>query len=389
MNIKTYLNATKKDVESKKSNIFIGISLGNKLFTEQAIGEYINWALQYSKERIAVLIADKIHAVNYEVRRGYSKERALSVALKKGIKLDKLIKNVLNGFSQEEKNRVDILHWQNIVNEEYTRKSDVIYRAFKENKEFHQRVIEVVKENVDVSVISLTEGDEEKLASYPLDELPLLVCGFTYQNIQYNLIPYPGIGKIDDLAVDLQENKKFPSITNDLQIKNKTIILEAYPNSIEREINEENIYVGDTKTKGKLIFVKKNFKKEEVVFIIKGPIVRKPSIYTIPVDRDTFIDPLNLAGKELCHSCEPNCGIKDKDNVVAMRDIKKDEEITIDYAMIVYDYGTEMTSKSKICKCGNKKCRGKLGAYKELPRKLKIKYEGFISEYLTKKMARV
>jgi len=40
--------------------------------------------------------------------------------------------------------------------------------------------------------------------------------------------------------------------------------------------------------------------------------------------------------------------------VVAFKDIKKDEEITIDYAMIVDKYGDEMISENIICKCGSK-----------------------------------
>lgn len=388
MNIKTYLNATKNDVESKKFNIFIGLSLGNKLFNKESIREYIQWALNFSKEKVVVLIADKIHAVNYEVRRGYPKERAFSVALRKGKEIERLIERVLSNLLEKEKNRVVILHWQDIINEEYIRKLDIIYKAFRENKEFHKRILEIVKENTNSSIIYLKDGDYEKLAQYSLDEIPLLVCGFSYSDIQYNLIPYPGIGKIDTLAVDLQEGNDFPSITNDLQIQSKVAILEAYPDSIEYVINWENIYIKETKNRGKSIFAKKDFKKGEVVFVIGGPIVRKPSIYTIPIDYDVFIDPLHMAGKELCHSCEPNCGIKNKVKVVAMKSIKKDEEITIDYAMIVYNYGREMTQENRACKCGSKKCRGKLGAFKEIPENFKKNYEGFISEYMIEKTAR-
>ena len=52
------------------------------------------------------------------------------------------------------------------------------------------------------------------------------------------------------------------------------------------------------------------------------------------------------------HSCEPNCGIKRYFKVVAMRTIKKGEEITWDY---------EMTEKNKHwkmkCRCGSRHWR--------------------------------
>jgi uncharacterized protein len=148
---------------------------------------------------------------------------------------------------------------------------------------------------------------------------------------------------------------------------------------------EKNIYVKNTEKYGKSIFAKRNFKKEEEVFIICGPIVKKPTIYTVPISFDLFIDPLPLAGKELCHSCEPNCGIKNRNVIVAMKNIKKDEEITIDYAMIVPKYNSRVLKQNTKCNCGSKNCRGKFGSYQKLSEELKRKYKGFISEYLTEK----
>jgi len=51
------------------------------------------------------------------------------------------------------------------------------------------------------------------------------------------------------------------------------------------------------------------------------------------------------------HSCVPNCGMQGNFKIVAMRDIKSGEEITIDYAMVENsDYELE-------CSCGSKTCR--------------------------------
>jgi len=46
MLIKTYLNCTEQEIQSKKFNIFVGISLGNKYFTKENIKKYILWALE-------------------------------------------------------------------------------------------------------------------------------------------------------------------------------------------------------------------------------------------------------------------------------------------------------------------------------------------------------
>ncbi len=148
--------------------------------------------------------------------------------------------------------------------------------------------------------------------------------------------------------------------------------------------SHKNVYIKETKNKGKSLFANKSFKKGEFIFLVAGPIVDKGTIYTIPISKNLFIDPVqvNNFGKNLCHSCDPNAGIKQRTIVVAFKDIKKDEEITIDYAMIIDKYGDEMTPENNICKCGSKNCRGELGSWSKLPKNIKEKYKGFVSEYL-------
>ncbi len=147
---------------------------------------------------------------------------------------------------------------------------------------------------------------------------------------------------------------------------------------------EQNIYVKETKDKGKSLFAKKSFKKGEFIFLIAGPIVNKASIYTVPIATGLWKDPVPVENpaKYLCHSCEPSAGIKQRTIVVAFKDIEEDKEITIDYAMIVYAYGDEITEEGLKCQCGNKNCRGKLGNWAELSEELKQKYKGFVSEYV-------
>jgi len=90
----------------------------------------------------------------------------------------------------------------------------------------------------------------------------------------------------------------------------------------------------------------------------------------------------------LNHSCEPNCGIKNLFQIVAMRDIEVDEEITWDYEMSE-DNDTENPDSFYYwvlnCNCGAENCRKKIGSYKNLPLENRQKYKGFISEWLIKK----
>jgi hypothetical protein len=148
---------------------------------------------------------------------------------------------------------------------------------------------------------------------------------------------------------------------------------------------ENNIYAKETGKYGKSLFAMKDFKKDELVFVAFGPLTKEATIYTIPIDTDLKIDPTKPEGnicQYICHSCDPNLGIKDHTFFVAFKDIKKDEEVRIDYGMIGYEYGDEITDEERTCKCGSKICRGKMGCYKELPEEIREKYKGYISDYL-------
>ncbi|MDO8443609.1 MAG: SET domain-containing protein-lysine N-methyltransferase, partial [Candidatus Azambacteria bacterium] len=84
-------------------------------------------------------------------------------------------------------------------------------------------------------------------------------------------------------------------------------------------------------------------------------------------------------GRYINHSCEPNCGIKDKFKIVAMRDINKGEEINIDYEM------TEDSDWKMECNCGSSICRGIIGAHKNMPKSVRQKYGKYISDWLIEK----
>lgn len=76
------------------------------------------------------------------------------------------------------------------------------------------------------------------------------------------------------------------------------------------------------------------------------------------------------------HSCDPNCGVKDRIRIVAMRDIEAGEEILWDYEM------AENAEWKMFCSCGAKQCRRVVMAYRYLPQEFRDAYEGYISSYL-------
>src|SRR3989344_457222 len=112
MRIATYLNTTESDLQSRKFNIFIGISLGNKYFSSENIQDYLLWALENTKGKVAILVPDKIHAINYEVKSGYSKERADNLAFREGEKVKNLCVAIISGLDEKRHDQIKILKWE-------------------------------------------------------------------------------------------------------------------------------------------------------------------------------------------------------------------------------------------------------------------------------------
>lgn len=141
-------------------------------------------------------------------------------------------------------------------------------------------------------------------------------------------------------------------------------------------------YIKNSGIQGKGVFARTNLKSGESIGIVKGPIVpdneescRKYGAHYIHSISYTHAILVKNSLRFTNHSCEPSCGLKNRIEIVAMKDIKKNNEITIDYDTL--DYNWEM-----ICNCGSQNCRKKIRGYKYLDEKLKDKYKEFTAPYL-------
>ncbi|MGE4130427.1 MAG: SET domain-containing protein [Bdellovibrionales bacterium] len=140
-----------------------------------------------------------------------------------------------------------------------------------------------------------------------------------------------------------------------------------------------------TKKFGRAVFATGLIKKGEHVASFDGPIYHEddewpPGIdnHVIQIGPHSWRDSKGLA-RNINHSCDPNCGVKGRFNIVAMRDIQPGEQITWDY---------EMTEKSwwwrLRCQCGSSDCRKWIGNYARMPKPIRARYKGFISTWLTR-----
>lgn len=143
---------------------------------------------------------------------------------------------------------------------------------------------------------------------------------------------------------------------------------------------------------GKGSFAIESITKGETIFIKGGFIVKKNEVYTtsiinsyLPISDDYYIGATSLLDEEsvklyINHSCNPNCGMKGEITFVAIRNIEKGEEITIDYAFI------DNEEYSFICNCGSENCRHVITGYDWKQTDIQSKYYNYFSQYLKNKI---
>ncbi len=149
------------------------------------------------------------------------------------------------------------------------------------------------------------------------------------------------------------------------------------------ELKSKKIYVGKSQLHGMGIFALRKIKKGEIVGIVQGPKMFKVNRNIrdalsnpdwVGFKMHNWVDPIPPY-KYLNHSCNPNIAIKGFKTLIAIRDIKKEEEITIDYSIIEADPLWYMK-----CTCKEKKCRGIIKSIQKLPKKIYKSYLPFISK---------
>ncbi len=145
-----------------------------------------------------------------------------------------------------------------------------------------------------------------------------------------------------------------------------------------------NVVVKKSRIHGKGVFAIKNYKRGNPILNIDDSHVVTDTSKLTPKNYDFDLD--FLANKQVIwmqppekyinHSCDPNAYVKTINGtrkVVAMRNIKKGNEITYDYA--INGYG----NAKLVCNCSSKNCRKKFTVnYFKLSKSLQIKCLPFL-----------
>lgn len=217
MEIQKTFNTTKKEIESKKYNIFIGISIGNRWFTKENLRGYLKLALNYTKDKVLVLIADKIHFINYSVRnKSNTKKANLRRVLRKGDKFEKLLKELISELPIEKQSKIRILHWRDYEKDDefYKKYSSIIYKEFNSKNDFKEDMLQIVKKSTKDR--DFLEEEYLILSKYMLEEFVVLYSGVKIKNEYYSLYFYPQNTLLSGFIRKIQKRKVFSKLRKKL-----------------------------------------------------------------------------------------------------------------------------------------------------------------------------
>lgn len=139
---------------------------------------------------------------------------------------------------------------------------------------------------------------------------------------------------------------------------------------------------------GNGLFARRDIEANEEIIKASGPVVAPEVIATlyhsygidiaIQIGLNKWVLPNNET-RFINHSCNPNMGFGSKGVFVAMKKIRKKEELTFDYSMCEIDADWVID-----CNCKSKLCRRRISGKDIFDKKFKlwVKYQGYLPKFV-------
>jgi SET domain-containing protein len=152
---------------------------------------------------------------------------------------------------------------------------------------------------------------------------------------------------------------------------------------------EEPIEVMHSKVEGFGVFATRKIRIGEIICYMRGEIVNIEELKKLYQFKYRIDDPLQISDNSylilkvpyifINHSCSPNACIRGINTLLALREIKKGEEITFDYSLTEWSndklWKVNWKELWKVpCNCKSKNCRGFIRVFPTLPHELIMNY---------------
>ncbi len=227
MKIASLFNSTPEEIDSKKWNPYLGISINNKAFTVEYLADYMNWATERAHERAAILIVDIIQHINNEVLDKKKPLGAIDKAFRKADEIRNLCDLATAALSPEKRCKLVVLEWTDLVyQDDFRHNLSVLSAEYAANRPFRDALLAIVRDNLGPIVQRLDNAEIERLTQYVVNELPELIAGFRHDGVHYNLNVYPG--KIGAIYSNLLEFDFFRQILPTLRLSGEIASAEVY-----------------------------------------------------------------------------------------------------------------------------------------------------------------
>lgn len=187
------------EIHSKKRNLYLGLSLNGNHFNKWSISNFIDWGVNHTKEKFAVLIIDMPYAYYNMALDKTTYEQGLIKALTKAEELNDLCSDVRSKLSSSEKKKFNLIRWSNISSgAEYMHNLSIITEEYDKNTNFAALFNIAIKDNIKYALNKNCTVEETKILSkYFLSLMPILISGITYDNLpnqkdHFNTMMHPG-----------------------------------------------------------------------------------------------------------------------------------------------------------------------------------------------------
>lgn len=160
----------------------------------------------------------------------------------------------------------------------------------------------------------------------------------------------------------------------------------------------DKLELRDSTIHGKGVYAKENIPKGEVVVIWGGELVSVTDFQNgigkkhtnVGITEDLYLVTSNEDEMSIDdfmnHSCDPNLWLDDEVTLSARRDIKKDEELTFDYAIEIISEDYLMKNP---CYCRAKQCRKQITGNDWKLKELHLEYGNHFSPFILERIKKL
>lgn len=222
--IKETLLIPKEYIFTKKYNLWIGLSFGNKWFTKNNLEKLIDFGLKHTKKSLLILIPGRLQVSNLRYIDNLSRAQSLKKAFAMEDEKRQEVEVIVSRLPVKDQKKVVIANYDDTLTPKVIKQREVLMREFAKQKFFYDSVMEISNEMLKIRGRTISKDRAESVALYVLQELPLFLNGVSIidRDESYSVILYPGLGKFDELVVNIINSDDYESLRDKLGIINKT-----------------------------------------------------------------------------------------------------------------------------------------------------------------------